>query len=180
MMIRFTRSVITVLLVLCGIFGTVYAEPVPQKIAVLDMMLINEKSTAVRHINSQIRNIREKLYKESLSKKETLDKKRAELTNKKDTLSEADLDKGLEAWAHEIDQYNVSVEEKNNRLVEAIDKANNKFNNAVLDIAAGIVQERKYDMLLNNTVIVYSANNDNNITNDVISKLNKTLEKNRY
>lgn len=177
LVLRRMLSCMALALLLSPVFlaGQVLAQD-STKIAIVDIRKVVGKSKAGTHIREQVEERRSDFVGFIKGKEEELRKKEQELLSKKDTLSKDEFlqqRKSFEAQLMEADKF---AKQKNRALEEAYGKAMKKLQDEIFEIVQDIAEANDYTIVLRRQDVMLAAKSTE-ITDEVLSKLDKTLTK---
>ena len=146
------------------------------KIAVLDMQTVSEKSHAISDMNEQLKARGEAFEKKIGAYEKEMKKEKESIDEKKSIVSESEyenLQNALNKKVHKI-QEEIGVEQDavSKAQMNAITAIQDKLNDVVKDIA----KKQKIYMVLGKAVAIH-VDEKADITEDVVSKLNKEMPK---
>ncbi len=143
-------------------------------IAIVDVQEILDKSTAVSAIRSNVDKINQDLQNEFSSQEQELKKIEASLIEKKSRISQEIFDKELITFNKKVSDAQKNIHNKKISLEQAHAKAMSEVNEVAMKIISDIALENKYYLILPSNQVLY-ADNKLNITEEVLSRLNKKL-----
>lgn len=153
----------------------IYANKDQIKIAVVDVQYVIDHSVAVAELRKSIDKISEILHKEMAEKEVSLKNKEKELLEKKSKIKQAEFDKLVNSFYKEVSIVQHDTQQKKAKLEQAHADAIAKIHENVLKIIAKLADEKKFNIALPISQILYTDKNLS-ITEEVILKLNESLK----
>ncbi|SCA55029.1 putative Outer membrane protein [Candidatus Terasakiella magnetica] len=153
-----------------------HAQQVPIKIAVVDMEQVLIKSTAPKSIREQVNKIRSQ-YRSEVKKEETaLHQANQSLAQKKTLLSQEAFKEERRKFEQKVLGVQKKVQQKNLSLQKAQNAAQAKVKQALSKVVIALAQQQGFTLVLRRAQTIVVAEQFD-ITNQVITELNKTLPK---
>ena len=131
-------------------------------------------SNAGKKVNDQIKNKREKINKEFLSYKKTIDDEQKKLSNKKNILSKDELETNIEKLKKDMNQFNLDRKKVNFEYNEKRKKAINNFLQKITPLIENYVKKNSISLVLNQKNI-FIGSKKYDITNDIIEIVNQNF-----
>ena len=145
-------------------------------IGVIDVERIVSDSLVMRDVQSKINKKQEEYQKEVDKKQESLAAEQKKIESRKTTLSKAAQEKEVKEFESKLNQFNESVEKKQNSIRKASLDVMGKINEAMREIVSEISKEKKLSVIIsNNQTFFYKDELD--ITDEVLKRLNKKITK---
>lgn len=169
----------TSLLILNLVFWTAILFSIESKagaIAVLDVDQIIKESHAMRDIQAKITKKQDEYQKEVSEKQDKLEKEQKKIESKKNILSQEAFEKESENFDKKIDELKTFVDKKQNSLKKASMEAMSKVNDKIKSIIAQIAKEKGYEVIIPSSQTLH-YNDELEITDEVLSRLNKSIKK---
>lgn len=143
-------------------------------IAIVDVQMLLNESTAAKNIQKQLQEKRESLQKEFTQYEEKLRTEEKTLADEKGKLDEAAFKTKRDAFEKKLLETQGLVQKKKRDLEQAVLDSTEVLRDAILKIVAGISEDKKYDVVMTRQNVVL-ADKSLDITEDVLKKLNATL-----
>ena len=132
-------------------------------------------SNAGKKVNDQIKNKREKINKEFLSYKKTIDDEQKKLSNQQNILSEDELRKKAIDLEKKAKEYNTIISKKNDELNNYKNKATKEFYIILTKIMQDYAVSNSVEMILKKENILIGKNNLD-ITKEIMNLFNKNIK----
>ena len=132
-------------------------------------------SNAGKKVNDQIKNKREKINKEFLSYKKTIDDEQKKLSNQQNILSEDELRKKAIDLEKKAKEYNAIISKKNDELNNYKNKATKEFYIILTKIMQDYAVSNSVEMILKKENILIGKNNLD-ITKEIMSLFDKNIK----
>tara|TARA_B100000003_G_C10875860_1_gene349106 strand:- start:448 stop:975 length:528 start_codon:yes stop_codon:yes gene_type:complete len=145
------------------------------KISFIDVNFIFMNSNAGKKVNDQIKNKREKINKEFLSYKKTIDDEQKKLSNQQNILSEDELRKKAIDLEKKAKEYNAIISKKNDELNNYKNKATKEFYIILTKIMQDYAVSNSVEMILKKENILIGKNNLD-ITKEIMNLFNKNIK----
>ncbi len=145
------------------------------RIAVVDLQLIVNNSTAITTIRKSVENIHQNLEKEFAEKELNLKKVDEELLLKRKTLNDEVLKKEIEEFESEIVAVQHDIQQKKSKLELAHNEAVAKVHKAVTNIVSNIAKRKNISLVLYSSQALF-ADKSLNISLEIIAELNQKLK----
>jgi outer membrane protein len=145
-------------------------------IAVIDAEKVLKESLAMNDIQNKVVKKQEEYQKEVNKKQTGLEEEKRKIESKKNTLSKEKFAKEEQVFNKKVEDFKVYVEKRQTILQKSSLEAVSKVNEVLKKVVSDIAKEKSFQVVLNNSqAIFYEDSLD--ISVDVISKLNKAIEK---
>jgi outer membrane protein len=144
-----------------------------QKIAVIDINEIFQKSSAGISINNEIKQKQEALKKDIIKKQEALQERKKNLIQQKNTLSKDGYQKKEENIQADFISLQKEIKEKTDSLEKEYFQKLEKINTNLNQVTEKYSKEKNIDLIIQNTQVVYKSEMTPDITQDILSELNK-------
>jgi outer membrane protein len=144
------------------------------KFAVVDIKKIEDKALVAKSLKEQLTKASEELESDVNSAREKMEQKVTELQKIVSTLSPDAVEKKKAELQKEFISVESSLQQRDSELQEARMKALEEINDKIKQIAEKIAKEKKLEMVFASNVLIYHSP-ENDITNDVISILDKEM-----
>lgn len=170
------RKIVFYLPIILGLTFTTVQKASASEYVVIDIKKVLEESTAAKGIRQQIKQESE-VYQQDITKKE--EKIRAtskKLNEQKSLLSQDAFEEQRNKFQGEVVAVQRDVQKKRSVLDNAYGTAMQKVQDIVLSIIKEMSQQRKFNVVMAKSELVY-ADNTLDITNEVVGELNKRLPK---
>lgn len=145
-------------------------------IAVVDMQKIFEKSAAVTAIKEQIKVKRDAYQTEITKQEEDLRQFEKKISDQRSILAPEALEEKKKEFKDKVMQVQRDVQVKRSKLDKAYADAMEKVQNEVYNIIAKIAEEKKFEIAIPTSQIVYT-DKKLDITEEVTTALNKNMPK---
>ena len=132
-------------------------------------------SNAGKKVNDQIKNKREKINKEFLSYKKTIDDEQKKLSNQQNILSEDELRNKAINLEKKAKEYNTIISKKNDELNNYKNKATKEFYIILTKIMQDYAVSNSVEMILKKENILIGKNNLD-ITKEIMNLFNKNIK----
>ena len=132
-------------------------------------------SNAGKKVNDQIKNKREKINKEFLSYKKTIDDEQKKLSNQQNILSKDELRKKAIDLEKKAKEYNAIISKKNDELNNYKNRATKEFYIILTKIMQDYAVSNSVEMILKKENILIGKNNLD-ITKEIMSLFNKNIK----
>ncbi len=161
------------LFVTLGVFAA--AQPVQAaddgiKAAVVDIEKIFAEAKAAKSLEKQIQAKREAFQKEFAEKEKQLKTTEAALVGEKEKLNAEEFGKKRKAFEGKIMEVRSLFQKRRNALDQGVSKAMTTLRKNIVEAAAKIADEKKYDVVLTRDSVLIAAKNLD-ITDDVLKAL---------
>lgn len=157
--------------------GTAYAQ---STILIVDQNRVLRDSTVGKHVKRQIESIGKSMEAEMKSQASPLTSERDRLVNELKTMdksalaSRPDLQKRAQDLMQKGQKQQIEAQYKQRELAITEQKALKKINDQLAKILEKIVAERKADIILDRSVVIYSGKTAD-VTDTVLSRLNSQM-----
>ncbi len=145
-----------------------------EKIAIVDVQLIFEKSTAVQKVRDQIEKKAEEFRKDSTDKEAYFKKKYEELEKQKSVLAKDVYEKKTQDLTKEFSDAQKKFQDNRNVLDKAYAEAMQQFENVLSDIVKDEATKIGSALVLPKMQVLYNKQ-DSEITDNVLTALNSKL-----
>ena len=161
------------------LFSTnISAEPTPRtfetKIAVIDVEYILEKSDVMQSIRVQINDISNQIQDEMSHKERALKNTEAQLVEKRGTIPEEAFEKMIVDFNKNVSEAQKLTQQKKSALERAHSDALSIMHQHIINIISSLAKKSNFNLVLPTSTVIY-ADNDLNITLEVLTELNNTL-----
>ncbi|MBQ4875245.1 MAG: OmpH family outer membrane protein [Rickettsiaceae bacterium H1] len=163
---------ILVFLLLC--FSTVLSA---DDIAIVDMQLIMQNSTAVKNLNNQLEHKKSKLKKEVAEKEELLKNVSEELSKQSKILSEEALKKKENEFQEQVVSAQKDIQAKSGVIEESYVATLEEINKKITDLITGKSKSLKIDLVIPKSHVLFFGNKIKDLSDEIIRDLNKKLVK---
>jgi outer membrane protein len=161
---------------LCAGVNSANAAHSVTTIAVIDAEKVLKESLAMTDIQNKVVKKQEEYQKEVNKKQNSLEEEKRKIESKKNTLSKEKFAKEEQVFNKKVEDFKNYVEKRQNTLQKSSLEAVSKVNEVLKKVVSDIAKEKSFQVVLNNSqAIFYEESID--ISVDVISKLNKAIEK---
>ncbi len=154
--------------------GAAAEELPPAVIAVLDFKSILAKSTAARGARQQIEAYREAYQAEIAKEEEALRREEQELGRQRAILAPEAFAEKRRAFERKVTDAQRRVQDRSRQLERTRVEIRNEIGRAVTKIVAGLVGERKFNIVLDREQVLLAADKLD-ITGDVLRELDRQL-----
>ncbi len=145
------------------------------KIAVVDIQYVLDHSIAVTNLRESIDKLSEKLHKEMSTKEAELKNTEAELTKKRGVLSQEQFDTEVNNFYKKVSEAQHDMQQKKAKLEQAHADAIGIVHDSTLKIIADLAKEKKFNIALPISQILYTDDNIS-ITGEVVARLNNSIK----
>lgn len=150
-------------------------EAAGDKIAIVDIQGLLQKSKAAVSIQDQLKEQRQSFQKEFSKYEEKLQSAKQELGSQRSNLSAEEFSKKREDFEEKLIETRSIVQKKKKALDEALKNAMKELRIEILEIVADIAEEKDLKLVISRqNVIVVDKGID--ITSDVLKRLDKSLK----
>lgn len=164
-----------------AVFGALFlmtvvpaAHAAAPTIAIVDIQKIQAESKAAQSLQKQITAKREAFQKEFAAKEKELESSQKALIEQKEKLSAEEFNKKRVEFEKKVSDTRSLFEKRRNALVQGSNKANRDLERGIMEAAAKVGEEKKYDIVLRrDSVLIVDKALD--ITDDVLKALNASL-----
>lgn len=150
------------------------AENKQQKIGIVEIQAILEQSSAVQSIKATMAKVNDDLKKQLTIKENELKNEEENLLKQKPSMKQDKFNTEVDKFNKKVAELQKFVQDKKTSIEKSHAEAIDKVNEVVIKVISDISFEQGFDMILSNSQLLYT-NNHNNITNDVLSRLNAKL-----
>lgn len=170
------RAYILALLSVFALFAFVPsgAKAASPNIAVVDVEKILAEAKAAQSLQKQIQSKKEAFQKEFSGKEKQLKTDENALLAEKDKLSAEEFGKKRKAYEAKVIETRKLFEKRRNSLEDGLQKAMQQLRKSILESAAQVADEKKYDIVLTRESVLI-AGKTLDITADVLTKLDAKL-----
>lgn len=166
---------LTILAVLAPLNSVKAQESAGDKIAIVDIQGLLQKSKAAVSIQDQLKEQRQSFQKEFSKYEEKLQSAKQELGSQRSSLSAEEFSKKREDFEEKLIETRSIVQKKKKALDEALKNAMKELRIEILEIVADIADEKDLKLVISRqNVIVVDKGID--ITSDVLKRLDKSLK----
>lgn len=145
-----------------------------QKIAVVDIKMILDESTAAKGINKQIEEKRNSYQSQVAKEEEALKKEDKKLSEQRSVLSKEAFEEKAKSFRKKVVDAQKDVQTKRTKLENAYTEALGKVRDATLKIISDLAKDKGFDIAVPKSQVLYSKDNLD-ISKEVLEKLNKQL-----
>lgn len=146
------------------------------KLAVVDLQAVLEKAIVTESFKNQREKITQSIQSE-LSKKEVeLKKDEDNLSAKKGKISEEEFAKKVQEFNRKVSSVQKDVSEKQEKVEAALSKSFEEIQTSVAKVVNKIAKKDKINLVLPKSQVMF-ADDNLDITLEVITELNKTIKK---
>lgn len=142
------------------------------KIAVVDLQLVLEKTDVVRDINTQVEKLETEMHQKYISTEESFNKRKEELLQKKSTMSEDAYDKKLEDINQEMLKSQNDINYRSNIINKARYNVFMKIQDKIVELISDIAKKQSINFVFPKGVVLYS---DKEVTKEIIEALNRSM-----
>jgi Skp family chaperone for outer membrane proteins len=163
---------------LLSILSASFANCAPQfdaKIAIVDVQLILEHSDAVQNIRKSIDLINDNLQQDITIREKELKKYEDELLQKRDHISTDAFDKEVQEFDKKVGEAQKDMKKKKTHLEQVHSEAIGRVHKVTMEIISDLAKKYHFHLVLPSSQVLF-ANDDLNITQEVIILLNKKLK----
>jgi len=144
------------------------------KIAIVDVQVIMDRSTAVSSIRANVDKLNQSLQDEFSLKEQELKIMESAIIEKKSTMSQDEFEHELIEFEKKVSNSQKTIHNKKIILEQAHARAMSEVNDVAMQIVSDIAFENKYYLVLPSNQALY-INEKLDITEEVLSRLNKKL-----
>lgn len=145
------------------------------RMAVVDIHLVLEKSTAIRSMNKEIANIGLELEKAMRDKEVELKKDEDAIIQKRGKISEEEFEKEVSRFNKKLSDTQNMMQEKKTKLDKAHALGMQQVQDTTVDIIKSLTKDYDFNIVLPSSLALYYVESLD-ITDVVISMLNKRLK----
>jgi Skp family chaperone for outer membrane proteins len=142
--------------------------------AILDHDYIMQEALAARQARLEIDKQRTAFQEEIKQQEQKLREWEKNLIDSQQTLTEEEYARKRHAFEEGVSEAHKAVAERRTQLEESFNHARETIVDAILKIVADISREQGYDVVFPRSIVFY-ANEAYDITDEVLTRLNKTL-----
>lgn len=169
-----TKHVLMLALFAAFTFMPYGAHAASPSIAVVDVEKILSDAKAAQSLQKQIQAKKEAFQKEFADKEKQLKADETALLAQKEKLSAEEFGKKRKAYEQKIIETRKLFQKRRSSLEAGLDKAMQQLRKNILESAAAIADEKKYDIVLTRESVLI-AGKSLDITPDVLAKLDAKL-----
>lgn len=147
-----------------------------QKIAVVDVQLVVDKSLAMNSIKKQSEHINSDLHNKFQKKEIEIKNMEKKLLDIRDKVSKEEFEIEKEKYNKMVNDIQKNSEENTTKLYKANSQAVEKLHKATIEVISEIAKERNIDIVFPKAYILYH-NSADNFTDLVINRLDKRYPK---
>jgi len=152
-----------------------YASNFDARIAIVDIQFIFENSVAIQSIRKEIERKSQEMQ-EDMTKKEAELKETGEiLVKKRDSLKEEDFNIEVNSFNAKVSETQADMQNKKTLLQQADAKAVGKVYEKIIEIVTDLSKKKNFDLVIPTAQILF-ANDNFNITTEVVTELNNKLK----
>jgi Skp family chaperone for outer membrane proteins len=144
-------------------------------VAIVDVQMILERSKAAQSVRTNIETISKNIQKQMDDKTSELNKLEAELSKKREKISEENFEKDLLDFNKKVSALERHAKESKNKLEKAYSAAIHKVQEEINKTIHDLAKEKGFEVVLPASIVIYHAP-VLNITEIVIERLNHQLK----
>ncbi len=152
------------------------AEDAKSPIAVVNIQLIMQDSTAAKSVRDQLESKQKAFQSEITKKEEQLQKEDQELGKQRSALSKDAYEEKVRAFRNKATDVQKEVQSKKAMLDGAFERALNEIQKVVTEIIVDMSKEKGFSTAIPTSQLLY-ADPKLDITTEVLNKLNQKLSK---
>jgi outer membrane protein len=148
-----------------------------EHIAIVDMQRVEKDSVAVKALLVDLEK-KEKYYQDLIKKMENeISNKREEIESKRNIWSSQKIEDERKKAENMINDYQSKVTNFANNMDSIKNSALNEINAIMKDVIGDIGKDQNFDIVMPSNILMYYGDNVSDITDSVVSKLNKKIKK---
>jgi outer membrane protein len=148
-----------------------------ERIAIVDMQKVEKDSIAVKALLVDLEK-KEKYYQDLIKKMENdISNKRDEIESKRNIWSSQKIEDERKKAENMINDYQSKVTNFANNMDSIKNSALNEINAVMKDVIGDIGKDQNFDIVMPSNVLMYYGDNVSDVTDAVVSKLNKKIKK---
>lgn len=165
-------------IVIIGSHSLSYADSKKiERIAIVDMQKVEKDSVAVKALLVDLEK-KEKYYQDLIKKMENdINNKREEIESKRSIWSSQKIEDERKKVENMINDYQSKVANFANNMDSIKNSALNEINAVMKDVIGDIGKDQNFDIVIPSNILMYYGDNVSDITDSVVSKLNKKIKK---
>lgn len=156
--------------------SVIIAQQAVANVAVVDIKYILDNSAAHKDLTRQVDAKRDEYQEEVTEKEEALVKKEKELRDKREVLAKDEYNKQVQSFRQGVAEAQKLVQKRRSQLEKSYVKSLEVIREKTLEIIEDLAEDGGFNVALPKAQLLY-ANDDLDITNKVLEKLNDELPK---